>query len=478
VLVFLVVFWAVILYGPRTLNADGDLGRHITIGQHILRTRQIPTADIFSHTMTGEPLIPHEWLSQTLFGLVARELGLKGVVWLTGLVLASTYALLTHGARQLGTKGPIALMVGIAAAITGSLHWLTRPHIFTLLFFTVFLLALEQYRQKGALRALAPLPLLLIIWVSLHGAFITGIVLVLLYSIGAALDGENQKAAVLMGLTGVLVLAAWVNPVGPRLMMHSFQYLGQRFLVDMTQEYRSPDFHVPSTWGFAAMLLGSLAMGWMARRRMSRTSLWLLGVWSAFGLYSARHIPLYALVAALILGQEAEPWLKAEVPRLTPALGRMHAIDQRAGGWIWAALVVAVAIGMGSAGVPLDLQRAGPRFDPNLFPVAALDTLGSDLPAGEMFNEFAWGGYLLYRLWPERQVFIDGQTDFYGEELSRQYAHIIDAGPQWEARLAEHGVTWVIIPPTRPLAAVLDLAPAWERIYTDATAAVWVRRGD
>jgi len=30
----------------------------------------------------------------------------------------------------------------------------------------------------------------------------------------------------------------------------------------------------------------------------------------------------------------------------------------------------------------------------------------------------------LYRLWPEKQVFIDGQTDFYGEALSREYAQV------------------------------------------------------
>jgi len=68
------------LDGPKLFNADGDLGRHITIGNYIISNKIIPTHDIFSHTMFGEELVPHEWLAQILFSAVHSVMGLSGVI--------------------------------------------------------------------------------------------------------------------------------------------------------------------------------------------------------------------------------------------------------------------------------------------------------------------------------------------------------------------------------------------------------------
>ena len=77
---FIALFIAVVGLGPRLLNIDGDLGRHLTIGKYILTTRLIPTQDLFSHTMAGEALTPHEWLAQVVFAVAYRLGELDGVV--------------------------------------------------------------------------------------------------------------------------------------------------------------------------------------------------------------------------------------------------------------------------------------------------------------------------------------------------------------------------------------------------------------
>ena len=472
-LVFGVVFWGALLLGPRMMNADGDLGRHITLGRYIIAARSIPTTDLFSHTMAGKSLVPHEWLAQLLFALADKVLGLNGVIWLTALVLSSTYALLTAGAKRLGILAPTALVCGLVAALAGSIHWLARPHIFTLLFFVLFVIALEQYRQQNKLRHLLPLPLLMILWANTHGAFISGIVLVLLYAAGAALDRKRNQCLAFLALSSALVLASWINPEGPRLLLHSFDYLGQRFLVDLTQEYRSPDFHKVGFWVFAALLLGSLALGWLMRRRLDWTSLILLGVWSAFGLYSARNIPLYAIIVPLILAREGEVWLRIEAAKVIQSLEAFHTIDCQARGWFWVIAAVTLGMGLQGAGVPLDTEQIGNTFNANVFPVTAVDAWENGPPEGRVFNEFAWGGYLLYRSWPDLTVFIDGQTDFYGEALSRDYQTVINAGAAWETILDRYEVQWVIVPLTRPLATILDMSPGWQRTYSDSVTGIW-----
>ncbi len=53
---FLAVFLGCVTLGPRLLNMDGDLGRHITVGEYVLDTGKIPVLDIFSHTREGNAL--------------------------------------------------------------------------------------------------------------------------------------------------------------------------------------------------------------------------------------------------------------------------------------------------------------------------------------------------------------------------------------------------------------------------------------
>ncbi len=96
-----------------------------------------------------------------------------------------------------------------------------------------------------------------------------------------------------------------------------------------------------------------------------------------------------------------------------------------------------------------------------------------------MFNHFIWGGYILYRMWPHETVFIDGQTDFYGEALMREYFDVIDLNATWEDVLDKHAVSWMLIPRNEGLAKYLYSVDddAWHVIYADETAVIFRRDG-
>ena len=477
VLIFAFVFWASLYFMPTMLNAgDGDLGRHLTVGNLILSTGQVPTRDVFSHTLPGLLFVPTEWLSEVLFALFYRAAGLNGVAWLTALVLASTSGILTMALRRAGVRALVALIGVLFASMVSAVHMLSRPLILTWFFFVVFLWVLDEYRRQGRGRLLLPLPLLMIVWANLHPAFISGMMLVGLYSVGAILEKDWRHLIELLGLLAALLLASFVNPVGAALFVHTIAFLQNRFLVDVTVEYQSPNFHMLSMWSFAALLLLSIAIIGRLGRRLSWTVLVVLVGWTAFALYAARNIPLYALAAVYLLAPEADRLIDEILPAAKRFLVRLDELDRLANGWIWAPLVVVLLVGLESAGTKNDVRGMGNVFDPHVFPIAAVDLMKDSLPSGNMFNEFNWGGYLLYRLWPEKQVFIDGQQDFYGEALTREYLQAINAEPGWQAILDRYNVRWVIVSPTRALAARLDASPDWSRRYIDETAGVWVRR--
>ena len=89
-----------------------------------------------------------------------------------------------------------------------------------------------------------------------------------------------------------------------------------------------------------------------------------------------------------------------------------------------------------------------------------------------MFNDFMWGGYLQLRLWPEKRVFIDSNSDFYGEAFVRQYGQVIFQEEGWESVLDQYNVDWAILPINMKAAEAIEWDLGWEVIYEDETATI------
>lgn len=463
--VFCILFFSVLLLGPRMLNIDGDLGRHITIGSYILQHLKIPMQDLFSHTMTGEPVIPHEWLAQVGFSLANTLMGLNGVVLLTAIVIAFTFTLTYREMIRKNVYRILAFVLTILAAYASSLHWLTRPHVFTFLFTAIWAYLLENEKSKSWLY-----PLIMLVWVNTHGAFIAGFVILGGHIAGWLWDFFHKEAVwerlrKLVMIGGLSFAATFLNPVGWKLWNLSVGYVGNRYLVDHTLEYQSPNFHEPATWPFLLlMVLGILALGLGGRMRAHQVI--LFAGWSAMSLYSARNIPLFAIVTTPYIGlavqgiiEKSSLYQKME-NRIASAEGNLR-------GSLIPSLVIILLL-MAFPPIP----RTANQFAPNVFPVNAVDWMKIHPQQGEMLNYFDWGGYLLYRMWPEKTVFIDGQTDFYGEALTREYAQVINQENGWKDTLQKYNVSWVIIPANQPLEKALKDEMQWIVAYQDPTAVI------
>jgi hypothetical protein len=484
------LFFGVIAFGPSMMNIDGDLGRHITIGSYILSSRSIPTVDLFSHTMSGAPLTPHEWLAQTAFALAYQWMGLDGIVLLTALVIASSFGLVLRMAIRRSGSLLIGLLFTLVAAGAASLHWLTRPHIFTFFLLAIWLTILDQIQQGKPWRWMW-LPVAMLFWVNLHGAFIAGFVVWFLVLAGWAWekwvegevgsDGRGYARDMLRGGAASLVVTV-INPSGYHLWQTSLGYLGSRYLVGHTAEYLSPDFHNSSTWLFLIMILLLVGFLGMAKKRAAAGDIMLAGAWLVMGLYSARNIPLFAMIAAPVLAASASDIIWQHAARIR-VLDKLQNLDQRLAateallkGWLWPVVGILAAVLILSGGGKLDYRQQGNHFDPKVFPVQAVDWLNSHPQQGEMLNYFPWGGYLLYRDWPKAKVFIDGQTDFYGEALTREYEKVLSLEDGWRAVLLKYNVSWVIWPADSRLAQELAQDSSWRVVYQDETTAIIVRR--
>lgn len=476
IILFVFVFWTSLRFMPRMLNGDGDLGRHLCVGEYILRTRSIPTQDVFSHTCIGRPLVLHEWLSEIAFALAYRHGGLNGVAWFTASLLSLTYLLLALGIRAAGVSGPVASISSLAAFLSGAIHYSPRPHLFSLLFFMCTLMFCEMYYRTCRKRWLMMISPLMILWANCHGAFVIAYLVLACYVLGSFLGHDSHR---MRDYSGALVLAILVsftmNPYGVGLPVHVFKFMGSRFLADNTVEYLSPNFHDISAQPFAGWILLSILVMGGRGTQVNRTHLAIMGVWTMLALYSARNIPLYVQIAALTMSPQVEIWLVEKWPKLGVRLMSLDRIAPRASGCVLGVILCGVLVVMQVSGTKLDIERQGNIFSSSVFPVEAVDKIGEVIPRGNMFNEYEWGGYLLWRLYPRKTVFIDALSDFYGEEMVREYLDIINAVQGWEGRLERRKVDWVIIGTRRPLARELARSDEWSTSYQDETSSIWLR---
>ena len=474
--------WLVILlillaqpWRTMMVSSDGDPCMHWRVGEWMLQHKQILRSDVFSHTRFGRPFISKEWLSEIIFAEAGRWNGLYGLCVVAALVIATTFALLHRQLLQEGNDLFVATLVTLAAAWASSQHWLARPHVFSFPIVLLWNNALRRFERDGSPRLLAvTLGLLTLLWVNLHGAFLAGFLILGAFWLGAAIElvrarddaGRAVARRKFYALTAVALLCtvtSLINPNGFKLHLHNIQFLHSE-LRDWLAEYRSTDFHLPESRGFLVWLGLMFFTLALARPRVSASEGLLLISWTYFALYSARNVPLLAILTAPILAPALSGSLPSRWRDFSLPLQIVNAANR---GWPVVAIAALVAVVF----VPHPTEMLASKW-----PVGAVTYIRQhpDDFRGNMFNQYVWGGYLMHAL-PEHRVFVDGRTDFYGETLIREFDATTSLSTNWMDALIQYNVSWTLMPTDHRLNVALALKPEWRPAYTDAVSVIYCR---
>ena len=499
------------------LLGDAGIGWHIRTGQLILATHAVPRVDPFS-SVAGQPWFAWEWLYDVAAGWLDSVAGLNGVVLFTALMIAALFGWVFQLMLRRGTNVFVALVLLLLAASAAMIHFQARPHVVSWFLTVVWFWILEStekrfadfhsdFSEHSAIRSwrlpLWLLPLLMLVWVNVHGGFLVGFVLLGIYWLGAVwqwfmfeekrFDDALQK--IRMGrrvrnltITGILSgVATYANPYGFKLHVHIYRYLSNRFLMDHIDEFQSPNFHYVAQKCFAGLLLLTLVALAAKKRKVSiiHGLVVLFAVYS--GLYASRNIPVSSLLLILVIG----PWLSDELERLAATLSgrgnalgqvsatflqRMKAIELSLPGHLWPVAAIALTCWIAAHGGKLGatpLMNA--HFDAKRFPVQAVNYLEKQELKGPLVGPDYWGGYLIYRLYPRVRMVVDDRHDFYGEEFLKSYLKMMHVEPGWEDFLLQHEARCVVVPKASALANILAETRCWQPIYSDDVAVVFIR---
>ena len=486
--------------GLIALLSDCDTGWHIRTGEWILAHHAVPYRDLFSYSKPDSIWYAWEWLADVVFAGLNKIGGLAAVSLFAMLLIAVTFALVFRLARR-KSNAVLAITVTVLAMAGSSIHWLARPHLYTLLFAVIFLSALDRVRDGHTKVAGIPwlvlLPVLTVLWSNLHGGFPVGMVLISVFGVAELLrfllaaGGEGRAAVFAQAgkyfLSALACLAAsLLNPYTYHLHVHVWQYLRDPYLSERIMEFLSVSFHHPIAIFFETMLAGGvLAAAWYAKRGNYAEPLLFL-LWAHAALLSARNIPIFMIVVAPMVAAAADAgmrnlaaapvaaWLRNLTARInrvmretseTDAIGRWH-LASLAGVALVAALLYA----------PHPPKGFRAEFDPTRYPADAVSAL-RQYPAARVFTFDQWGDYLIYRLYPRSRVFVDGRSDFYGEDFETKMLQVLNVNYGWDQTLARFAVDTVLMPPTSPLTGALKESCRWRVVYDDGVALVFRARG-
>jgi len=435
----IVSFIVIVIFLGLFRIVNFDFGWHLKAGEYIFTNRSIPTRDIFSYTAEGNKWVDSHWLFQlVLFGWYALG-GTTGVILFRILVVTLTFLIIlftTYREEYL----PVSIAVCLFALFISFQRLLVRPELFTFLFLAVFLYGMEHFSEHPRL-FLVIIPLCQALWANMHGLYILGVVLVFLYLLGdviqAALAGhtslvdpipvtgtEWKQRGLLLGLTCGALLANANGREGILYPLKIFRELTTKQTVfSRITELISPfamkhaRFPDPSIIYKIFLVVSVLAI--LCRLRHVRLAHLLpYGAFLYLSTLAVRNMPLFAIVAAPITIHNIFGMLDSFTR------GRAKVFFSRASVSATAGICLIAVAGLLCAYIAtnglyrrLQYLRAFGFGESDYYPAEAVEYLRDKGFEGNIFNSSDIGGYLIWKLYPRKQVSLDGRWEVYGEFL-------------------------------------------------------------
>jgi len=482
-----------VIWQLRPYN-DPDFFWHLKNGEWISQHRELPTQDPFNYTSgVVEParqrfVLTSYWLSEVIYAAVDGLMGFPGTVALKFLV-ALPFLLVLLKLRRGDPVVHAALMLCFLLMFY-RFYYLDRPQAFSFLFFAALLVLLEKERTRAAApsrwRSFLPIPILMLFWANMHGGHTVGQVLIVTY---VALEGvkflhpalqpagpERYRRLLIVGGAGLL--ASLANPNSYHVLQLALtqaqdaNFAGNAELASSVLFYSKT--RAPEIFIFWAALVLAAAYCLTTIAKPDITQIVLLAGTGYEGFSHMRFVPFF-MIAAL------------------PAIGLLLSAEwvRR---WTRPLLVVGavVLVAYFSRGVfpSREFVSRALRVNGDSNPIAAADfVLANDLK-GNLFNTYAWGGYLIWRLGPERKVYVDGRGINPKSMFDVKWVCLAvelpgSSEPYWKSVLRQNGVGYLIIPRPQRRADIIseDTSgfikalledPEWFPVFADTTALVFV----
>jgi hypothetical protein len=439
---------------------DNSFLWHLQTGKYIL-DHGIPRTDPYSFSAQGTTWVAQSWLVELTYGALDRSIGAFGIRLFDALVGGTISALLFYVAYKCSRDRVRAFGLALISMCVLMQVWSERPLLVGLLAMMIVVIVCELPDTLVARRPEITLPIVMWIWVNSHGTFVVGFAYLALHLIGRALDGapplQGRERKITIG-TAISAVVVFANPYGIELVLFPVHLMSRSSVLNNVEEWQSPNFKDIGGFFFGVFVITALVI--LVRKGASKRDLLITVAFIVLGLWAVRNVGLAVIACLPVLARAVARRPEEARPDVRSSMNRVIAL----------ALVVVGLLFV----VRADHQT---NFDLKTYPVAAFDVIHNrGFEGRHLLTTDAWGGYVIAAAWPQQHVFFDDRYDMYPLSVDAAYSRIAGVRPGWDHDLDTYGIDVVMWPKNAALVQALALEPDWSEIYSDKTAAVFVRR--
>jgi len=495
--IIFVLFILLLVVLSLSAPADYDIWLHLKTGEYIIQTHSIPRQYIFSYTEESA-WTPYSWLAEIIYYLGVSFFGFNFLVFLRTTLLIATFGITAFVLYRWKYNFVLIIILSLLFSFLAMFLWSDRPYLFSAFFLMIFFLTLLQWERTKS-KIIWILPPLTLLWVNIHINFGYGLALVIYFAVFDFLSivfgritakkklkwADIKNSLPLFVVTVISILATFLNPFGLRLYSQVFRMANIPVSYSLLKELASPDFHL--LFGkvfFAAIIFTAIILALSPKKPDLRSVLIFIFI-LALSLYSGRNT-IFLSVLWLPIVTESATGLAEELSKktrrantqqinnnlLARSLSTRRTVIINFFAWFAVLfLIILLVYKILTTGVLREYENE------KIFPVQAVKYLCKHPEInGNMFNDYSWGGYIIYKTYPERKVFIDNRTQLYEKSIFKKFAGAVLLTEDWESFDIEYSFDYVIISKKYPLGEYLNLSPKWRLVYSDEIASIFVRK--
>ena len=449
---------------------------HLRTGRWILQNHAIPRTGLFSQ-LSNSRWIDFSWLYDAFCGAVYALLGLRAVpllLMMFNVALAAVTFLVAGGRHKFWSAAALS-----ALAQFTFLYRRPLPNLFSICFLGLALHWILEARRGNDFTHLLWLPPLFWLWANLDAQFVLGLVLLSMLLLAEITertlrlpgiwndDAQRIPLVRLVAIVAACFVATLITPYHIHLIPAALQSaysptLFKNFAFMAAMSFRQPQH-------FVLILLLFSACHRLGRQRSHDVfKILLLTLWAALAFRVQRDNWTIVLPSIAILGESFG--IEGDKSRAA----RQGSANKE---YLYVAAGVAILLALSLFFLPSS-QTLKARLE-HVYPAKACEYIQQNHLPGAIFNDYAWGGYLMWRL-PEYPVAMDERLNLYGDEFSAAYFEVIMGKRRMETLPGFAGERTILLPVNLSMTKALTTIPALQQqfreVYRDEIAVVLVRR--